>query len=143
MEMNPLIGPVVALVAWTIVMLLWFAVYLFSAMAKGGIKPPPGVRVRDSKDLPTSIQWKNHNYMHLMEQPTIFYAIVFALILMGDSQSLNVTLAWGYVAFRVIHSLVQATFNAVMVRLALFLLSTACLAALTVHAALEAWHHLG
>jgi hypothetical protein len=78
--------------------------------------------------------------MHLMEQPTIFYAIVFALILMDFDAPINVWLAWGYVAFRVLHSLVQATFNDVRVRFPLFLLSTLCLMSLTVHAALRLWH---
>ena len=70
-----------------------------------------------------------------MEQPTIFYAIVFALILMGASYPINVWLAWGYVALRIAHSIVQATFNRIIVRFALFALSSFCLIGLTVHAA--------
>ena len=143
MDINPLLGPVVALVAWTVIMLLWFALLLFAGIAKNGMNAPDGTRVRDIKDLPNAIQWKNHNYMHLMEQPTIFYAIVIALILMGDTQSLNLTLAWGYVALRVVHSLVQATINKVEVRFVIFIASTLCLIGLAVHAALEALHHLG
>jgi hypothetical protein len=69
-----------------------------------------------------------------MEQPTIFYAIVFALILMGFDHPINVYLAWGYVGFRVLHSIWQATINIVPVRFLLFLASTLCLIALTIHA---------
>ena len=143
MEYNALIGPVVALVAWTVIVLLWFALLLFVAMAKNKVVPPDGVRVRDSRDLPNSIQWKNHNYMHLVEQPTLFYAIVLALIAIGDSAPINLNLAWGYVILRILHSLVQATINKVMVRLVLFLLSTMCLLGLTVHAAAIILHHCG
>ena len=53
---------------------------------------------------------------HLLEQPTIFYAIVFALILMGFDAAINVYLAWAYVVLRVVHSLVQATVNLVFPR---------------------------
>ncbi len=77
-----------------------------------------------------------------MEQPTIFYAIVVALILMGDTQSINLYLAWGYVAVRVVHSIVQSTINIVNYRLALFMISSLMLAALTVHAAMEFIHHM-
>ena len=72
-----------------------------------------------------------------MEQPTIFYAIVFALILMGFDAPINVWLAWGYVALRVLHSIVQATINVVKIRFPLFALSTLCLFGLTLHAALR------
>jgi hypothetical protein len=77
-----------------------------------------------------------------MEQPTIFYAIVFALILMGFDHRINVWLAWGYVGLRVAHSLVQATVNKVSVRFTLWLLSSFCLIGLTVHAAARLIHDL-
>ena len=76
-----------------------------------------------------------------MEQPTIFYAIVFALILMGFDVPINVYLAWGYVGFRILHSIFQATINVVPVRLVLLLLSTLCLFGLTTHAAIFLIHH--
>jgi hypothetical protein len=75
-----------------------------------------------------------------MEQPTIFYAIVLALVLMGFDHQINVLLAWGYVILRIIHSIVQATVNVVAIRLTLFALSTLCLASLTIHAGLRLWH---
>lgn len=142
MDFNPLLGPVVALACWTILMLLWFAAMLAPVLVKSWGKIPKGTRVRDIAELPGMVQWKNHNYMHLVEQPTIFYALVIALILMGDSNAINVTLAWGYVVFRVLHSLVQATVNKVEIRFLLFIASTLCLAGLAVHAGLEAVHHL-
>jgi hypothetical protein len=76
-----------------------------------------------------------------MEQPTIFYAIVFALVLMGFDARINVYLAWGYVGLRIVHSIFQATINIVPVRFLLFLLSTLCLIALTIHAAIFLLHH--
>jgi hypothetical protein len=76
-----------------------------------------------------------------MEQPTIFYAIVFALILMGFDHPINLYLAWGYVGLRIAHSIVQATVNVVRLRFTLFLLATICLVSLTVHAGLFLLHH--
>jgi hypothetical protein len=75
-----------------------------------------------------------------MEQPTIFYAIVFALVLMGFDHPINVYLAWGYVGLRIVHSIFQATVNVVAVRFLLFLLSTLCLIGLTTHAAIFLLH---
>ena len=141
MEHSPLLGPVVALVAWTLVMMVWMAIARAKEFRRLGITRstiPDGARGcdLDGKALPQA-QWKAHNYMHLVEQPTIFYAIVFALILMNFDAPINVWLAWGYVGFRILHSIVQATVNIVKYRFPLFLGATLCLASLTVHAALR------
>ena len=137
MEYSPLIAPVVALVAWSLVMMMWMALTRLPAMKKAGI----GLNRRGGRGanlegvLPDEVNWKGHNYQHLMEQPTIFYAIVFALILLGMDQPINCWLAWGYVVLRILHSLVQATVNIVLYRFSLFLLGSLCLVGLTIHAA--------
>ena len=136
MPPSPLLGPVVALVAWTIVMLIWMAVK--RAPMIRGRDIPDGSRGVDLERLaPGRAHWPAHNYVNLMEQPTIFYAIVFALILMHFEAVINVYLAWGYVALRVLHSIVQATTNVVKIRFPLFALATLCLLGLTTHAALR------
>lgn len=138
---NPLLGPVVVLVAWTLVMLVWLAATRLPVMRKSGRKPPPGSRGVDFEQaVPGKINWPAHNYAHLHEQPTLFYAIVLSLVAMGDRFAINLYLAWGYVALRIAHSLVQATVNVVPVRFALFMLSALCLVGLTLHAAISLAH---
>jgi len=86
--------------------------------------------------LPPQVRWKADNYNHLMEQPTIFYATALALAAMGQGQGLNAWLAWGYVGLRVVHSLVQATSNVIMVRFSIFMVSSAVLLILAIRAAM-------
>ena len=141
MEHSPLLAPVVALVAWTLIVMLWMFIARGTQFRELGVNLntiPLGARGTDldGKGNPKA-QWKSHNYNHLMEQPTIFYAIVFALILMDFDAPINVWLAWGYVAFRVVHSIVQATVNVVAYRFLFFLLASLCLIGLTLHAALR------
>jgi len=88
------------------------------------------------------VQWKAHNYNHLMEQPTLFYAIALALALMGFGGGINLWLAWAYVAFRILHSLIQATVNIVLWRFLAFTGGTLCLIGLTVHAAAFMLHRM-
>ena len=138
MTHSPLLGPIVTLVAWTLVMLTWMALARMPAMKKAGIDVTKSVggRGQNLEDvLPDEVNWKSHNYSHLVEQPTIFYAIVIVLILMRQEQDINVWLEWGYVGFRIVHSIVQATINKVKYRFPLFAVSTLCLVGLTVHAA--------
>jgi len=144
MNYSPLLAPVVALVAWTLVVMAWMAVTRFSAFKQMGINLgniPPGSRGAnlDGK-APDWAQWKAHNYTHLMEQPTIFYAIVLTLAQMGMDQPINIYLAWGYVLFRIIHSLIQCTSNIVRYRFPLFALASLCLLSLTVHAGARIIH---
>lgn len=144
MEYSPLLGPVVALVAWTLVIMAWMAITRFAAFKQMGINLgniPPGSRGAnlDGK-APDWAQWKSHNYIHLMEQPTIFYPIVIVLALMGMDQPINQYLAWGYVVFRILHSMIQCTSNIVKYRFPLFLLASLCLIGLTVHAGARILH---
>lgn len=147
MEYSPILAPIVALVAWSLIMLLWLAVARRRAFAQMGISwgtIPRGSRGAnlDGK-APDEAQWPAHNYMHLMEQPTLFYAIAITLALMGMGYGFNLWLAWGYVALRIVHSIVQATINIVAIRFTIFALSTLCLLGLTLHAGLRVLHDCG
>jgi hypothetical protein len=134
MSYSPLLAPVVVLVAWTLVMLVWLAVKR-SPFMKNRDAIPAGARGENMPPGPHN--WPAHNYTHLLEQPTIFYAIVFVLVLMDFDAPVNVYLAWGYVVLRIIHSIIQSTVNIVKWRFLVFALSTLCLASLTVHAGLR------
>jgi hypothetical protein len=140
MHPSPLLGPVVALVAWSVAMLFWLAIARAPQLRGRDIKP--GTRGLDlEREEPGRSHWPAHNYQHLMEQPTLFYAIVFALILLGFDSPINVYLAWGYVGLRIAHSIFQATVNVVPVRFLIFLGATLCLIGLTTHAAIFLLNH--
>ena len=83
---------------------------------------------------PPEVQWKAHNYNHLMEQPTVFYAVALALAVGGMGGGLNAQIAWAYVGLRIIHSLIQVTVNRVLWRFAVFALASLALLALSLHA---------
>jgi hypothetical protein len=57
--------------------------------------------------------------------------VVIAIALIGNADMMQVNLAWAYVGFRVLHSLVQCTYNKVMHRFFLFLLGSLALVAIT------------
>ncbi|MDG5747113.1 MAPEG family protein [Qipengyuania sp. XHP0207] len=132
-----MLAPAAVLVAWSLVMLFWMAFTRFPAMNRLGRdvgSSKPGGRGQDLEGvIPDKVNWKAHNYAHLMEQPTIFYPAVVILAIMGAG-ALDVLLAWIYVVLRIIHSVYQATVNVVKVRFLIFLLSTLALTALAVRA---------
>jgi hypothetical protein len=146
MEYSPILIPVVALVAWTLVVMLWMVVTRLPAMKKAGIKLDGLVGGRGANlegAVPDDVMWKSHNYMHLMEQPTLFYAIALTLALMGMGHGINYWLAWGYVGLRIVHSIIQSTYNRVLHRFLVFGLASLCLLGLTIHAAARIIHDCG
>ncbi len=134
----PILAPAAVLVLWSLVMLVWLGATRLPAMGKAGIDlktAPPGGRGIDLEPvLPAKLNWISHNYTHLMEQPTLFYAAVGILALAGQGSGINATLAWGYVGLRIVHSLWQALVNVTSVRFLIFLLATLCLLALALNA---------
>jgi hypothetical protein len=135
---SEILKPVVVLILWSLVMLLWMVAVRMPALKKAGIDLG---KVTGSRPggldglLDARAQWPAHNYIHLMEQPTLFYAAALALAVAGSGGGSNLKLAWAYVAIRIVHSLVQALYNRIIVRFGLFTLSTIALAGLAINAA--------
>jgi hypothetical protein len=134
--MTSLLTPVLALIVLTLVVWIWMYATRIPAMSKAGINPQ-NARFPGSLDvLPDVPRQVANNYNHLMEQPTIFYALVFYLQLTGQNDHINIWLAWAYVTLRVVHTLVQCTINVVSLRFTIFSLSTLVLMAMAVRAVL-------
>ncbi|HCK83165.1 MAG TPA: hypothetical protein DHW63_01175 [Hyphomonadaceae bacterium] len=130
---NGMIAPVVVLAAWSLVMLFWLYATRIPAMRAAKIKPGSATKAQ-METMPAWATNPANNYNHLMEQPTIFYAICFALELLDQANDINIGLAWLYVAIRVVHSLVQATINIIIIRFLIFSVGSIVLIALTFHA---------
>ena len=131
-----IVAPVLALVLWSMLMLAWLYATRIPAMRKARVKLDPTVpRSALTEVLPPRVRWKADNYNHLMEQPTLFYAVALSLAVMDAGTGLNLQLAWLYVALRVVHSLVHALINVIVMRWALFVASSVVLAVLAVRAA--------
>lgn len=132
-----MLAPATVLILWTLIMLVWLGRTRLPALRRmGGIgKVEPGSRGQELESVvPAQVAWKSHNYTHLHEQPTLFYAVSAILAIAGATR-LDVALAWGYVGVRIAHSLWQAMVNTIPVRFTLFMMSSALLLALTIRAA--------
>ena len=133
---SAILTPVIALVTWSLVMWAWMYATRIPAMGKANIDADDARHPGSLNVLPSKVRGIADNYNHLHEQPTIFYALCFYLALAGQADGLAVNLAWAYVIIRVVHSLVQATVNKVMLRFPIFALSSIVLIVMTVRALL-------
>lgn len=132
-----ILQPAIALMIWTMIIWAWMYITRIPAMQKAQIQPDDAqiVGLLDKK-LPNQVQWKAHNYNHLHEQPTVFYAVAIILAIIGQGDGMNAFLGWIYMGLRVVHSVVHVTANKVMVRFVMFLLSSIVLIALIASAAM-------
>ncbi|MDX2276314.1 MAG: MAPEG family protein [Hyphomonadaceae bacterium] len=130
------LAPVVALIIWSMVILIWLYLTRIPAMSKAKLKPDGKLTRNDMDNLPGTAPNVASNYNHLMEQPTIFYATCLVLQFLGLTDANLIGWAWAYVALRVLHSLVQNTVNIIMLRFSIFVVSSIVLGVLVYHAAI-------
>ena len=134
MTSTTFLAPVLALIIWTL--LIWVLMYARRIPAMQAAKiDPETAKSPDGKwkeALPLSVQASAHNYNHLLEQPTIFYALMFYVTLTAQMSAPIFYAAWAYVALRVLHSFIQVSSGKVMLRFAVFTLSTLVLISMVV-----------
>ena len=143
MENSPMLQPIVVLILWTMVIWIWMYATRLPAMGKSDIDAANftgNISSNLEAALPEKVQWKAHNYNHLLAEPTLFYALCFVTILTGTDHGLNITIGWIYVGLRVVHSLIQTLSNRVLFRFPVFFLSSLCVIALAIHAAIAVFH---
>ena len=134
----PILAPAAVLVLWSVIVMLWMVATRFPAFTAAGldvVAAAPGTRYQEVEAaLPDRVNWKSHNYTHLMEQPTLFYATIVILALAGAGTGVNLVLAWSYVGLRIAHSLWQILVNTLRIRIGLFALSSMCMVMLAINA---------
>ena len=125
MSQTALLTPIFVLVLWT------YAVFL--VLAVGRVKytknPQDAAHSKDLKGtMPDWVERAADNYNHLFEQPVAFYALTLCIAVINDFDSFMVQLAWAFVVLRIMHSLVQLTFNLVLLRFFIFVMGWLVLA---------------
>ncbi len=91
---------------------------------------------RGESPEPESVQTAQRNLTNLFEMPMLFYPACIAAGMMGKVDTVTLSLAWAYVALRLVHTLVHVTGNDVRTRFKIFFLSNVPLMALWVYIAL-------
>jgi len=128
--MHSILTPVLVLVVLSLLVWIWMYATRIPAMQRAAIVPQEAKFPGSLDRLPDSARQVADNYNHLMEQPTIFYALIFFIYLAGHADQLHIYLAWTYVVLRAAHTVIQCTVNVVNLRFSVFALSTLVLMAM-------------
>ena len=122
MQQISILLPVLTLAFWTFIIFAIMAPARFYFLRMK--HPQTAAHTKNLKGLlPPWTERVADNYNHLFEQPVVFYAITLSIAVINNIEPLMIQLAWVYVALRVLHSIVQITFNFVPLRFTLFVTS--------------------
>lgn len=125
--------PIITLASWSLVMGLWMFLTRIPAMTKAKVSPDQAKHTSNIQEqLPSSVRAIGDNYSNLFELPIVFYVVSVTIFLAGHVDMIAIYLAWGFVGFRILHSIIQSTYNAVMHRFGAFLIAMILLVALAV-----------
>ena len=122
MKAESMFLPMIVLALLTLVVLGYTGYKRFSAGFAGRVRGSD-FRFGETANVPPDVVVANRNFMNLLEAPVLFYVLCLAAYVTQHVTATVVWLAWAYVAFRVIHSLVHLTINRIRYRFGAYALS--------------------
>lgn len=124
-----LIWPVLAQVLLTAIVWVRMFTTRVAEMRERRIKPQDVATSRGIAGKLENIQAAD-NFRNLFEVPVLFFAGCAMLISLDAVTLPQVVLAWLFVGLRYVHSFIQLTYNRVMHRFQVYLLSSLCVFAM-------------
>jgi hypothetical protein len=125
MTQTAIFGPFFALMLLTLLVWVYMYVRRIHFLQANDIDPKdlevPGALAQLT---PAAVSNPSDNLKNLFEIPVLFYALALALFVTEQVDAVYVGAAWLFVAFRAAHSAVHCTFNLVMLRFSLYLVSS-------------------
>ena len=95
--------------------LLYFAV---KSVIKGAVHIKQ-YRIYDG-EFPPILNSVRQHYKNMFEMPILFYLLAVLLLIQGNTTNLDIIFAWGFVVFRILHSISRIPNRDVNLRFGLF-----------------------
>ena len=121
MQANAIFLPALAMVALTIAVWLRMYVARIGEMKRERIHPQAvatsaqmAARLADTRAA--------DNFRNLFELPVLFYMALVVAALTSQVNAVTLALAWGFVALRIVHSVIHCGYNKVMHRFRAYLI---------------------
>jgi hypothetical protein len=137
MPQTAIFGPFFATIGLTAVVWLYMYVRRIRFITANQFSPAEmAIPGRLAELSPPAVSNPSDNLKNLFEIPVLFYALALYLYSTNQVDPAYVNAGWIFVAFRALHSAVHCTFNLVMLRFYLYLISTLAVWTIAVRAAL-------
>jgi hypothetical protein len=126
-----IIFPILAMILLTLVVLVISIVTRVKEIKLNSISPQSLATRADASRLLKNKE-SSENLLNLFETPVIFYVICLLFFICNNATTLSLILMWLYVFSRYLHSFIQCSYNQVLHRFYVFILSAFLLAFLLV-----------
>jgi hypothetical protein len=113
--------PFAGLLVLTLVVWVYMFYLRIGAIQATGIQPKTRA---DLERLPPRAVSAANNFQNLFELPVIFYACVLALYVLNQVDYIHIICAFGFLLFRVLHSLIHCTYNHIMQRFVVYAIAS-------------------
>ncbi|HSB97094.1 MAG TPA: MAPEG family protein [Spongiibacteraceae bacterium] len=108
-------------------LLLTLLVFIYMFYLRIGVIRSTGIEPRTRADLekyPPRAVSSSNNFQNLFELPVIFYACVLALHALNQVDYLHIFCAFGFLIFRILHSVIHCTYNHIMQRFVVYAIAS-------------------
>ena len=134
MTQEAIFSPFFATILLTILVWIYMYIRRINFIVSRKLTPKELTPIALAQLSPPAVSNPSDNLKNLFELPIIFYALVFYLFITKQVDSIYINAAWIFFGFRTLHSLVHCTFNLIMLRFYLYLISAIALWFMTIRA---------
>ena len=134
---DPIFAPFFSMILLTMVVWVYMYAKRIPFIRGSGLRNDQLTPLELARVSPPAVANPSDNLKNLFETPTIFYALALYLHVTQSVDSVYLVAAWVFVGFRALHSAVHCTFNLILLRFALYAVSTVALWFIAVRAALQ------
>ena len=127
MNHNAIFTPVCAQVFLTFSVAVVLLTKRIGAIDKNKVHPQALADEAREREVFKNVVNISDNFENLFEVPVLFYVAALVIAIAGLTDQLYLGLAWAFVFFRVIHSIIHCTTNKVRHRFMAYLLSSVAL----------------
>jgi hypothetical protein len=124
MEQSHIFEP--AFVMLILTLLVW--IYMYSRripfIRRSNFSPGELTPLALQQRSPPEVSNPSDNLKNLFEIPVLFYFVCVYLFVTNQVDHIYLIASWSFVVFRIFHSIVHCTFNAIMLRFSLYVVST-------------------
>ena len=114
-----IVYPLIAMIFLTLIVGAQLLYCNSKAVLKGEVNIK-SFRLFDS-GIPNNLQSISQHYKNMFELPVLFYILCLMFIVENNYTNFDVIIAWGFVSFRFLHSLVRISNQNVNLRFGLFI----------------------
>jgi len=136
MEQNAIFEPVFVMLMLTIIVWVYMYARRIPFIRNSDFGPGELTPITLQQRSPPAVSNPSDNLKNLFEIPVLFYFVSLFLFATNQVDQIYLFASWFFVVFRIFHSVVHCTFNAILLRFSLYVVSTLSLWFIILRAAL-------